>query len=272
MEGSCQMSRYTLGEYCKDRGKLALWPLLLSASSFPSGLVLGPIPSRAPNGLSLETHTTWWNNFFCVPPRWTGGMADVSEALDPPNQHSEKHVWGTGELQTRTKYLFCCFCSSQHQGTVVLLFFHCLFWHTVNSTSLLMQHHIPLHPTTWNVLHQFTWPYMAQPGSYRVPIGSQGLSHHWSWGFGAFPPPMVVGLCQWPMEMCFTELADTGFLPVNGLWSKPQLFQSSSNWRDEVHACGFLQMCWCAPEPKVLADSVAGLEPGGPGVAGASQL
>lgn len=167
MEGSCQMSRYTLGEYCKDRGKLALWPLLLSAPSFPSGLVLGPIPSRAPNGLSLETHTTWWNNFFCVPPRWTGGVADVSEALDPPNQHSEKHVWGTGELQTRTKYLFCCFCSSQHQGTVVLLFFHCLFWHTVNSTSLLMQHHIPLHPTTWNVLHQFTWPYMAQPGSYR---------------------------------------------------------------------------------------------------------
>lgn len=69
MEGSCQISRYTLRERCKGRGKLALWPLLLSAPSFPSGMVLAPIPSLAPNGLFLERDTTCWNNFFCVPPR-----------------------------------------------------------------------------------------------------------------------------------------------------------------------------------------------------------
>lgn len=67
MEGSCQISRYTLRERCKGRGKLALWPLLLSAPSFPSGMVLAPIPSLAPNGLFLDT--ICWSNFFCVPPR-----------------------------------------------------------------------------------------------------------------------------------------------------------------------------------------------------------
>lgn len=50
------MSRHTLGACCKDRGRPALW--LLSASSFPSGMVLAPIPSLAPNGLSLERDTT----------------------------------------------------------------------------------------------------------------------------------------------------------------------------------------------------------------------
>lgn len=130
------------------------------------------------------------------------------------------------------KYPFCCICSLLHPE-IFLLFLLFLFLHTVASTTFLMQHYI----TQYNSASAFPDPIV--------------LLQSWIWKhFNT--KLLVLEVCQWTMELWFIWLVDIEFLPANVLWSKIQLYQSNSNWRNKVRVCHFLQTCFCVSEPKSI--------------------
>lgn len=129
------------------------------------------------------------------------------------------------------KYPFCCICSLLHPEIFLFLLF--LFLHTVASTTFLMQHYI----TQYNSACAFPDPIV--------------LLQSWIWKhFNT--KLLVLGVCQWIMELWFIWLVDIEFLPANVLWSKIQLYQSNSNWRNKVSICHFLQIFLCFWTQKCL--------------------